>query len=102
MEKEEKAERSRVELQQPILAHGETINALELRKPTVKDIRNIGFPFTLDENGALQFNAKPLARYVEVLASIPPSSVDSMSPADFQSCVAEILSFFGDAKTKSQ
>ncbi len=88
-------EKVKVELVKEIQAHGETVKELLLREPNGGDIRKVGFPYTMEASGAMSFNASTGAKYIEVLAGIPPSSVDQLCPADFQSCMTEIMGFFG-------
>ncbi|MCV5427340.1 phage tail assembly protein, partial [Escherichia coli] len=35
-----------IKLSKPVRAHGEDIHVLELREPTGKDVRELGFPYT--------------------------------------------------------
>lgn len=91
-------EKVKIKLAKPIQAHGEEKFELEFRAPVGKDIRDNGFPFNMDAQEGLHFDAKAVAKYIERLAGIPPSSVDAMSPVDFQACLGVIMGFFGGAQ----
>lgn len=90
-------EKVKIKLSKSVEAHGETVFELNLRPPIGKDIRKNGFPYTMDDQGNLSFNTKAIAKYIEELAEIPPSSVDALTPSDFQKCFSEIMGFFGGA-----
>lgn len=91
-------EKVKIELESPIKAHDSEVKSIEFRRPIGKDIRNHGFPYAMDDRGNLAFDSRAIAKYIEVLAGIPPSSVDQMAPVDFQKCMGEIIGFFGNAQ----
>jgi hypothetical protein len=91
-------EKVKVKLSKAIQAHGAEVTEIELRPPVGKDIRESGFPYSMDAQESLHFDSKSVAKYIEKLAGIPPSSVDAMSPADFQACLGVIMGFFGGAQ----
>ena len=41
---------SELQLSKPITAHGETIHVLELRDPTGKDVRELGYPYQMNQD----------------------------------------------------
>lgn len=83
-----------IQLATPIRAHGEDLHVLELREPTGKDVRELGFPYVTTGDAGIKLDAGVIAKYVSRLASIPLSSVDNMSPADLNSISWEVASFF--------
>ncbi len=83
-----------ITLTKPVKAHGEDVHVLELRDPTGKDVRELGFPYQLSADASVMINAGVVAKYVSRLASIPPSSVDDMAPADLNTLSWEIAGFF--------
>ena len=85
-------------LSKPIQAHDKEVSALTLRDLTAKDIRVLGFPFTITKDGAVAPDSAIIARYVVTLAAIPTSSVDQMAPADFMAVTEAVMGFFGTAK----
>ena len=80
----------------PIKRGEDTIEVLELREPTAKDIKVLGFPIT----GEKRVDAAVVYDYIERLAAIPPSTVDQISASDFIGLMALVLGFFGGAPEK--
>ena len=83
-----------LKLNKPIRAHGEDIHVLELREPTGKDVRELGFPYMVSGDGGVRMDAGGISKYISRLAGIPPSSVDEMLPADLNAISWEVVSFF--------
>lgn len=83
-----------IKLSKPVRAHGEDIHILEIREPTGKDVRELGFPYTTTGDAGVKLDAGVVAKYVSRLAGVPPSSVDEMSPADLNNLSWEVASFF--------
>ena len=50
-----------LELKKPITAHGETLSVLEFDEPTGKDVRELGYPYQMnqDESGKCQGSWHP-------------------------------------------
>lgn len=78
-------------LSQPIMAHGNELHVLELKEPTVKDIKKLGFPFDSNMIG----DPKKVADYIVALGNVTPSSVEQLTPYDFLMITGEIMMFFG-------
>ena len=85
-------------LKKPIEIAEETITELTFEDLTVRTIRELGMPFSLDTRGKAQISIDPdtIAKYVHKLAKVPPSTVDKLAPADFLACQAVIMGFFGE------
>lgn len=83
-----------IQLSKPVRAHGEDVHVLELREPTGKDVRELGFPYTTTGDAGVKLDAAVVAKYVSRLASIPMSSVDNMTPADLNTLSWEVAGFF--------
>ncbi|HAT1584057.1 TPA: phage tail assembly protein [Citrobacter farmeri] len=83
-----------IKLSKPIRAHGEDVHVLELREPTGKDVRELGFPYTTTGDAGVKLDAGTVAKYVSRLADIPLSSVDSMTPSDLNAISWEVAGFF--------
>lgn len=85
-------------LSKPIKAHNEELNSLDLAKPTSKDIRELGYPFSAvpGANGEADMKLHPDigAKYIVRLAKIPMSSVDQLEPCDLLMLHTEICGFF--------
>lgn len=84
-----------VKLTRPIKAHGDEIAEITLREPTGDDVMELGYPFSVGEDGATTIKAKVVGRYVVKLADIPMSSVKQICPADFLVLAGELIVFFG-------
>ncbi|EMO4513048.1 MULTISPECIES: phage tail assembly protein [Enterobacteriaceae] len=83
-----------IQLTTAVRAHGEDLFVLELREPTGKDVRELGFPYVTTGDAGIKLDAGVIAKYVSRLAGIPLSSVDAMSPADLNSISWEVAGFF--------
>lgn len=83
-----------IQLTTAVRAHGEDWFVLELREPTGKDVRELGFPYVTTGDAGIKLDAGVIAKYVSRLAGIPLSSVDAMSPADLNSISWEVAGFF--------
>lgn len=83
-----------IKLTKSIRAHAEDVHVLELREPTGKDVRELGFPHTLTGDAGVKLDAGVVAKYISRLANIPLSSVDDMSPADLNTISWDIAGFF--------
>ena len=83
-----------VTLSAPIKAHDQEISQLTLRRPTGKDVREMGYPYKLDASQAVILQSGVIAAYVARLADIPPSSVDLLDPVDLNALGLEIVGFF--------
>jgi hypothetical protein len=90
-----------ITLTEPIQAHGREITEIEFRKPTGADVKACGYPFsmTLTEEGNMTMHpqAGAISGLIARLANIPPSSVGQMNFIDWNSCMGEIFSFFGQS-----
>ncbi|AXF20547.1 ArsR family transcriptional regulator [Burkholderia pyrrocinia] len=85
----------KIRLSKPIDAHGETLDALELREPTPADVRAIkALPYALDREENVHVRPDVVAQYIARLASIPPSSVDQIDLVDFNSICWTVAGFF--------
>lgn len=88
-------------LARPIKAHGEDVEQITLREPTVKDMIEVGQPFLIiagDGETAVRIQNKTVAQYIVRLAQIPMSSVEQMAPADFTKAQAVVMGFFGEGE----
>ncbi|MDH0097460.1 phage tail assembly protein [Pseudomonas sp. GD04158] len=88
-------EKTEFKLSQPISAHGETVTVLQVRRPTMTEVRNIkGFPYVLGENMLPVADTEKAAKYIAVCCAIPPSSVDQLGLFDFNKLSWEVIGFF--------
>lgn len=92
-------------LSTPIKAHGDELSEIELREPTTKDVRELGYPFsaTPGANGDADLKLFPdiAAKHISRLAGIPMSSVDQIHPGDFLLIHTELCGFFGQGSGKT-
>ena len=94
-----------VNLSKPITVDGSDQLNLELRLPTVDDVAEIGYPFLVLQNDlgtAIQLQPKVVLKYAARLASVPPSSLKTLSLSDLSELQAAVMSFFGDGAGTSQ
>ncbi|WP_413722696.1 phage tail assembly protein [Sodalis sp. RH24] len=83
-----------LELTTPISAHGEEISQIDLRDPTGKDVREIGYPYQMNPDESVKLLAGVVAKYIARLGNVPPSSVDTMSPSDLNTAGWMVAGFF--------
>jgi hypothetical protein len=86
-----------IQLSKPIEAFGETHSVLELRKPTAKDIRACGLPFSLDGKNNIIIKTEECALLIARLTGIPGSAVDQLSAPDFNAALVAVIGFFGES-----
>lgn len=79
-----------IKLSQPIMAHGTEMHVLELREPTIAEIKKMGFPF----DNQMLAEPKKVADYIVTLGNVTPSSVDQLTPPDFLKISVVVMSFF--------
>ncbi|SMG09449.1 phage tail assembly protein [Paraburkholderia susongensis] len=80
----------------PVAAHGETLTAIRLSKPSGVDVREVGaLPYVMGEDG-VNLNTKAAMKYISRLAAIPPSSVDQIDIADLNELMWAVANFFLD------
>ncbi|MCS2162961.1 phage tail assembly protein [Scandinavium sp. H11S7] len=83
-----------LELGHPVTAHGETLSVLEFNEPTGKDVRELGYPYQMNQDESIKLQAHIIAKYIVRLANVPLSTVDQMSPGDLNSAGWLIAGFF--------
>ena len=81
-------------LNHPVSAHGETISVLEFKEPTGKDVRELGYPYQMNQDESIKLQAHIIAKYIVKLAGVPLSTVDQMSPGDLNSAGWLVAGFF--------
>ena len=73
----------RVPLAYPVQAQGKTLDALIMRRPKGKDLKEC------DDKSSMAMTAKLVAR----LAGVPPSTIDGMDGADFTAAASGVAYF---------
>ncbi|MFV2944236.1 phage tail assembly protein [Pseudomonas japonica] len=82
-------------LSAPIQAHGEEVNELELRRPTVQECRAIKvLPYTIGADGYPVAEVEASAKYIAVCAKIPPTSVNQLALPDLNKLAWLVIGFF--------
>lgn len=87
-----------VKLRKPIQANGEEVTQLTFREPTAGDIERCGNPVNIDfmsgDTPKMSFDTISMSKMMSTLAAVPPSSIRSMHPRDWNSCAWNLASFF--------
>lgn len=82
-------------LSHAIQANGEELLKLELRRPTVAEVRTIkALPYKIDKNEDVSLDMEVAAKYIAVCAGIPPSSVNQLDLADLNALSWAVAGFF--------
>jgi len=90
-----------VSLRVTIEAHGEPLNELTLRRPTVQEVRAIkALPYKIDKSEEVSLDMDVAAKYIAVCAGIPPSSVNQLDLADLNALSWAVASFFMSAASQ--
>ncbi|CAM7655329.1 Phage tail assembly protein [Citrobacter portucalensis] len=67
---------------------------LEFDEPTGKDVRELGYPYQMNQDESVRLLAHVVSKYIVRLAKVPQSSVDQMSPADLNAAAWLVAGFF--------
>ncbi|MBP2840437.1 phage tail assembly protein [Pseudomonas sp. PNP] len=87
--------KEKIELAAPIQAHGEEVGVLELRRPTVAEVRKLkALPYKIDAEDAVSLDMDVAAKYIALCGHIPPSSVDQLDIADLNQAAWVVARFF--------
>lgn len=94
------SEQFKVKLKNAVKAHGEEVDELTFRPPTVEELMEVGLPHLIIPSAdghsvGVEVRQGVVGRYISKLAAIPMSSVKAMSLHDFSACTAVVMSFFG-------
>lgn len=82
-------------LVKPIKAHGEELKAVTLRRPTTREIRQIGhMPYWLADDNKPSPNMSVMSDYLVVCLGIPESSVDQLDLVDLNKLTWAVIGFF--------
>jgi len=86
----------KIPLSKPITAHGETLNEIVLRRPTVKEMRTCGQPYCVSSGGnggSMQADYNACAKLLAAICAVPPSSIDEMDGGDFDDACMILVGF---------
>ncbi|WP_323936172.1 phage tail assembly protein [Aeromonas veronii] len=83
-----------ITLSAPIQAHGESLEKLELKKPTGEQVCRLGLPYTMTPEGEVSINMKKVKGYLIELCAIPASAVEQIEPADLNNAAWDVAGFF--------
>ena len=90
-----------MQLTVPVKFGEEEITELKFKKPSGRQIRETGFPFSLEAEGAMAMKAALCMKYISMCASIPMSVVEKLDPVDLVAASGEFRSFFGTREQDS-
>ncbi|WP_243248693.1 phage tail assembly protein [Pseudomonas maioricensis] len=82
-------------LASPIKAHGDLVSVLNIRRPTIEEVRAIKvLPYNLGETMLPVVDIEAACKYLAVCAAIPASSVNQLELSDLNSLAWQIVGFF--------
>jgi len=87
----------RLILRKAVIANGESTTELIFREPTGGDIERIGNPITVgiyENTPKLHFEAQTMTLMMAHLAGVPPSTIRSMHPKDWENGAWKLANFF--------
>jgi len=77
-----------IPLRKPLQAHGDEVKELRFREPTAGDIEACGSPVMIDflnqDQPKMTFETKAMFAMMSRLAAVPPSTIRSMHPKDWE------------------
>ena len=85
-----------IELAAPIMAGGESLTQLRLRRPSVKELRECGQPYMIVSGGGgggVQADYQACARLIAAICAIPLPAVDQLDAADFDEAALVLVGF---------
>ena len=94
-----------VTLSKSITVGGEPVSTVDLREPTIKDVRDLGYPFIVVQgksSGGMEVSPDIVIRYAARLSANPPSAFDAISLGDLSKLQTAVMSFFGEEAATSQ
>ena len=84
-----------IKLTEPVKFGDTELTELHLKSPKGKLIKQIGLPFSFNQDGSFEMLTDRCAKYISECASIPMSTVDELGAEDYLQICAEITCFFG-------
>ena len=84
-----------IKLTEPVKFGDTELTELHLKSPKGKLIKQIGLPFSFNQDGSFEMLTDRCAKYISECASIPMSTVDELGAEDYLQICAEITGFFG-------
>ncbi|MFK0090643.1 phage tail assembly protein [Pseudomonas sp. NPDC090755] len=90
-----------IKLAAPVTEGDQQLTEITLRRPTVQEVRAIkALPYKLDKNEDVFLDTEVSAKYIAVCAGVPPSTVNQLDLADFNTLSWRVTSFFLNAGSK--
>jgi hypothetical protein len=86
-----------IDLETPVMAHGEMVKQLKFRRPTGADIMALGdnYPIHIDwSTGVIRPNPPAMGDMMSALAAVPPSTIKALDAEDWSTCAHALMGFF--------
>lgn len=86
-----------IDLETPVMAHGEMVKQLKFRRPTGADIMALGdnYPIHIDwSSGVIRPNPPAMGEMMSALAAVPPSTIKALDAEDWSTCAHALMGFF--------
>jgi tail assembly chaperone E/41/14-like protein len=87
----------KLSLRKPVIANGETVVEIRFREPSGGDIERIGNPLTVgmyENNPKIHFESQTMTLMMAHLAGVPPSTIRSLHPKDWNNGAWMLANFF--------
>ena len=87
----------RLPLRKKVIANGEEVDTLTFREPTGGDIEKFGNPVTItlyENNPKMHFDGQVMTLIMAHLAVVPPSTIRSLHPKDWNNGAWKLANFF--------
>ena len=86
-----------IDLETPVMAHGEMVKQLKFRRPTGGDIMALGdnYPIHIEwSTGLIRPNPPAMGDMMSALAAVPPSTIKALDAEDWSTCAHALMGFF--------
>jgi len=84
-----------VPLTKKVKVDGEEVDKLSFREPTGGDIETAGNPVILNfQQGTWSYEPKSMTQMMSLLAAVPPSTIRSLSPIDWNTIAVQLAPNF--------
>lgn len=93
-QKQERIQSIKISLSVPIPVMGDTVKEITLRRPTGRDLMELGMPVIFDASGAMVHNYAIVGAMINRLGNIPPGSVEKMDSQDIVKAALKMTGFF--------
>ena len=87
-------EKTKIELNKPIVSFGKEKSFIELKEPTGEQFELVEVPFTFKSDGGFDIDGKKMIQMIESLADLPAGTLKTMPYKEVMNISMKIMDFF--------